>query len=84
MLKSTDKVVGHHMYVIDIFVSYTHDNFQSKNHLDMNVIWMFFYVHVSVNVHVVSCEYYVYYIYIYTHTYRSKFMNFTDKYIIVV
>jgi hypothetical protein len=35
VLKRIHKIVCHHIYVIDIFVCGTHDNFQSKNCLDM-------------------------------------------------
>jgi len=41
VLKIIHKVVNHQMYVIDILVCGTYDNFQDKNHLDMGFVWIF-------------------------------------------
>jgi hypothetical protein len=68
VLKIIHKVVSHHMYVINILVCGTYDNFQNKNHLDMGFVWIFVWIFiifcglnvffcasVNVSVYVVSC-----------------------------
>jgi hypothetical protein len=41
VLKRIHKVVSHHIYVIDILVCGTYDNFQGNNHSDMGFVWIF-------------------------------------------
>jgi hypothetical protein len=64
VLKIIHKVVSHHMYIIDILVCGTYDNFQDKNHLDICFFHVedfvcFFCASVNVSVYVTLCECFV-------------------------